>query len=162
GWSQGQLLHFQGSSSPIVVEHNVFRGSSWMIQGMDGEFRYNLLVDNINEAFFRFTQENAKIHHNILINVGYARVFYPSAGFLFLADGTQVYNNTIDVGGAQLGWFNFSLLQPPDDGGSVRNNVFTGFAYQNQTAVVSGGLDYGDYNCFYNPDTNKLVRYADQ
>jgi hypothetical protein len=88
GWSQGHNLDFEGSTSPIVVEHNVFRSSSWMIQSMDGDFRYNLLIDNINEAFFRYTANNTKVHHNILINVGFQRPYYPSNGFLFLGDGT--------------------------------------------------------------------------
>jgi len=161
GWSQGHNLDFEGSTSPIVVEHNVFRSSSWMIQSMDGDFRYNLLVDNINEAFFRYTEVGAKIHHNILINVGFQRPYYPSNGFNLLADNTAIYNNTIDAGGAQLGWVENPVIRPPGSGGNVRNNVFTGLAYDTENDVITAGLAYGDYNCFFNPDTNKLTRYAD-
>jgi hypothetical protein len=161
GWSQGHLLDFEGSTSPVVVEHNVFRGASWMIQSMDGDFRYNLLIDNINEAFFRYTAANTKIHHNVLINVGYQRAYYPTNGFLYLGNGTAVYNNTIDVGGAQLGWVNYAMIQPPASGGNVRSNIFTGFAYQSPNAVITAGLAYGDYNCFYNPDTSQSTRYGD-
>lgn len=161
GWSQGQNLQFLGSTQPIVVEHNVFRGSSWMIQGMDGEFRYNLLVDNINEAFFRYTAANTRIHHNVLVNVGYQRPYYPSNGFLFLGDGTQIYNNTIDAGGRQLGWVDNPVIRPPASGGSVRNNVITGLAYDGASVAITGGLAYGDYNCFHNPDAARLVRYED-
>jgi hypothetical protein len=161
GWSQGHVLDFEGSTSPVVVEHNVFRSASWMIQSMDGDFRYNLLVDNINEAFVRYTAANTKIHHNILINVGFQRPYYPSNGFLYLGDGTAVYNNTIDVGGSRLGWFNNPVIRPPASQGNVRNNVFTGLAYQSPNDVIISGLAYGDYNCFYNPDTTQLTRYGD-
>jgi hypothetical protein len=45
---------------------------------------------------------------------------------------------------------------------SARNNVFTGFAYQNTTALFgAGAATAADYNAFYNPDTTKLTRYAD-
>ena len=43
----------------------------------------------------------------------------------------------------------------------MRNNVFTGFAYQNPTAVIAAGAaTSADYNCFYNPDTKMLTRYG--
>jgi hypothetical protein len=75
-------------------------------------------------------------------------------------DGTAIYNNTIDVGGTRLGWFNNPMIQPPGSGGNVRNNVFTGFAYQSANDVITSGLLYGDYNCFYNPDATQVTRYA--
>jgi hypothetical protein len=53
------------------------------------------------------------------------------------------------------------MIRPPDSGGNVRNNVFTGFAYESPNDVITSGLDYGDYNCFFNPDTTKLTRYED-
>src|SRR5262249_37157814 len=123
GWSQGHNLDFEGTTSPILVEHNVFRSSSWMIQSMDGEFRYNLLVDNINEAFFRFTADNTKVHHNVLINVGWRRPYYPSNGFLYVGTGTAIYNNTIDVGGTQLGWVGNPMIDASGSQANVRNNV---------------------------------------
>ena len=44
---------------------------------------------------------------------------------------------------------------------SVRNNVFTGFAYQSQTDLVaSGAVAAADHNLFYNPDTSKLTPYG--
>jgi len=167
GWSQGHNLDFEGNSTGAsLAEHNIFRGSSWMIQSMDGEFRYNLLVDNINEAFFRYTASNTTIHHNILVNVGYQRQYSPSGGLYFLGDGTQVYNNTMDVGGQRLGWLNSSAVYPAG-GGSARNNVFTGFAYERPTDLFAatdtgnpGEWAEADYNCFYNPDTTNLTRYA--
>ncbi len=167
GWSQGHNLDFEGSSSgPSVVEHNVFRGSSWMIQSMNGDFRYNLLVDNINEAFFRYTAPNTRIHHNVLVNVAYQRQYSPSGGLYFLGRATGVYNNTIDVGGKRLGWVEYSAIFP-SDGGSARNNVLMGFAYEKPTSVFAapdsgnpGQWAKADYNCFYNPDAQSLTRYG--
>jgi hypothetical protein len=162
GWSQGHNLDFEGTNSSALVEHNVFRSSSWMIQDVPGDFRYNLLVDNINEAFFRSFGAAINIHHNVLVNTGFQRVYYPSAGVLF-GDGA-FYSNTIDMGGTQVGWSANPFI--PSDSQhklkSVRNNVFTGFAYDTATDVVAAGAaTSADYNCFYNPDTTKLKRYGD-
>jgi hypothetical protein len=166
-WSQGHNLDFEGSSTATsLVEHNIFRGSSWMIQSMNGDFRYNLLVDNINEAFFRYTAKGTKIHHNVLVNVGYQRQYSPSGGLYFLGDSTGLYNNTMDVGGKRLGWVESTAVRP-SSGGRARNNVFTGFAYDNPNDVFAatdkdnpGDWAQADYNCFYNPDTKDLTRYA--
>jgi len=167
GWSQGHNLDFEGSSpAKSLVEHNVFRGSSWMIQSMNGEFRYNLLVDNINEAFFRYTANDTNIHHNVLVNVGYQRAYSPSGGLYFLGDSNGLYNNTVDVGGKRLGWVNSTMVRP-SAGGRARNNVFTGFAYETPNNLFEapdsdnpGDWAEADYNCFYNPDTQDLTRYA--
>jgi hypothetical protein len=162
GWSQGHNLDFEGTNDTTLVEHNVFRGSSWMIQSLGGEFRYNLLVDNINEAFIRFNQAGTPIHHNLFVNVGYQRTYSPSGG-VTLSDGS-FYNNTVDVGGAKLGWFNGSFVAPMGQFTltSARNNVFTGFAYQSPTPLFdTGAATTADYNAFYNPDTTMLTRYAD-
>jgi hypothetical protein len=40
GWSQGFNLVSSQAGSGILVEHNLFRGSSWPIQDVTGEFRY--------------------------------------------------------------------------------------------------------------------------
>jgi hypothetical protein len=162
GWSQGHNLDFEGTDGTTLVEHNVFRGSSWMIQSLGGELRYNLLVDNINEAFIRFNQAGTPVHHNVFVNVGYQRLYSPSGG-VTLSDGS-FYNNTVDVGGAKLGWFDGAFVAPMGQFTltSARNNVFTGFAYQNATPLfAAGAATAADYNVFYNPDTTKLTRYAD-
>jgi hypothetical protein len=163
GWSQGHNLDFEGDNSNATIEHNVFRSSSWMIQSLPpgAEFRYNLLVDNINEAFFRDVPSTTKVHHNVLINAGFQRQFLPSGGVLFAA-GT-FNNNTVDVGGTKLGWFAAPFI--PSDSthkATVQNNVFTGFAYQNQTDLVAAGsVSAADHNCIFNPDTTKLRAYGD-
>jgi hypothetical protein len=161
GWSQGMNLEFMGSGTTLV-EHNVFRGGSWMIQSYpSGEFRYNLLVDNINHAFFRGAGSNARIHHNILMNVGYQRSYEPSGG-LEQAQG-HFYNNTIDAGGARLGWDYAVFGSTGTRLANLRNNVFTGFAHESRTTLFpSGTVTAANYNCFHNPDAgSNVVRYGD-
>jgi len=163
GWSQGQNLNFEGGAQNVLVEHNMFRGGSWMIQSFNGEFRYNLLVDNINEAFFRGGSASSSYHHNVFVNVGYSRAYYPTSGMR--SCGGAFYNNTIDVGGKMLGWFDHSFIANVDNSSdkltSVRNNVFTGFAYESRNNLVEAGdATAADYNCFYNPDTTMLTPYG--
>jgi hypothetical protein len=134
-----------------------------MIQSLPpgAEFRYNLLVDNINEAFFRDVPASTKVDHNVLVNASFQRQFLPSGGVLFAAGAFS--NNTVDVGGMKLGWFAAPFI--PFDGthkATVQNNVFTGFAYQNQTdLIVAGAAMAADHNCVFNPDTTKLRAYGD-
>ncbi len=162
GWSQGQNLNFLRSNSNVLVEHNVFRSSSWMIQNVPGEFRYNLLVDNINEAFLRSFDAGVRVHHNVMVNTGFQRLYVPSGGVLF-GDGS-FDSNTIDVGGERLGWFDnpFVAADPDHRLASARNNVFAGFAYRRATPIIAAGAAAkADYNCFYNPDTTMWKRYGD-
>jgi hypothetical protein len=161
GWSEGMNLEFMGSGTTLV-EHNIFRGGSWMIQSYSaGEFRYNMLVDNINHAFFRSGGANARIHHNILMNVGYQRDYEPSGGL----ESTQAhfYNNTVDAGGTRLGWEQATFAISSTRIGSLRNNVFTGFAYGSRTTLFpAGSATAANYNCFHNPDAgSNVVRYGD-
>jgi hypothetical protein len=162
GWSQGHNIDFEGTDSATLIEHNVFRGSSWMIQGLGGELRYNLLIDD-NEAFVRANQAGTAIHHNVFVNVGFQRPYYPSGGVTLSAG--SFYNNTVDVGGDRLGWLDGSFVPSSSAENkltSARNNVFTGFAYQRPTPLFGAGtIAAADYNAFYNPDTTFLSRYAD-
>lgn len=159
GWSQGHNLDFEGECADALVEHNVFRSSSWMIQGLPGEFRYNLLVDNINEAFFRNDGAIA-VHHNVLVNASFQRLYVPSGGVLY--SSAAFYSNTVDVGGAQLGWLHFAFMPTGQQLSSVRNDVFMGFAYETPTDLIEAGATASaDYNCFFNPDTSMLTRYGD-
>ena len=159
GWSQGHCIDFEVSNSKTLIEHNVFRGGSWMVQGVGGEIRYNLLIDN-NEAFIRYNLAGTPIHHNVLVNVGFQRLYSPSGG-VGLSAGS-FYNNTVDAGGTKLGWFNAGFVTASSfQLTSLRNNVFTGFAYQNPNAIAEAGtVAAADYNDFYNPDTTQLTRYA--
>jgi hypothetical protein len=159
GWSEGHNVNYEGSAAGELVEHNVIRGGSWMLQGITGEVRYNLMIDN-NEAFFRFTDVGTPIHHNVLVDVGLRRTYYPTGGLVF-PDGS-FYNNTIDMGGTAVGWHYDSFTY---SGGStltsIRNNVFTGFNFFNPvTVIASGSTQSADYNAWYNPDSVSYTRYA--
>lgn len=164
GWSQGHNLDFEDgdNAGTFTIEDNVFRSSSWMIQSLPPgtQFQYNLLLDNINEAFFRDFDASAKVHHNVLVNSGWQRSFLPSGGVL--SGAGEFTNNTVDAGGARLGWVDGSFVA--NNGPSLsalRNNVFTGFAYQDPTDLVaSGAAAAADHNCFFNPDTTKLKPYG--
>lgn len=163
GWSQGHNLDFPDGddTGTFTIEDNVFRSSSWMIQSLPDktQFQYNLLLDNINEAFFRSYGASVKVHHNVLVNAGWQRSFLPSGGVLS-ATG-EFTNNTVDVGGAQLGWTSGSFIPDNSHLAALRNNVFTGFAYDSSTALIaSGAATSSDHNCFYNPDTTKLSPYG--
>jgi hypothetical protein len=164
GWSQGHNLDFIGDNSgTFLIEDNVFRSSSWMIQSLppNTQFQYNLLLDNINEAFFRDFGASVKVHHNLLVNASWQRTFLPSGGVL--SSSGEFTNNTVDAGGAKLGWVQGSFIRA--EGGSplaaLRNNVFMGFAYENQTDLVAAGAaSSADHNAFFNPDTTKLKAYG--
>ncbi len=164
GWSQGHNLDFPtgGDAGTFVIEDNVFRSSSWMIQSLPPgtQFQYNLLLDNINEAFFRNYGASVKVHHNVLVNSGWQRSFLPSGGVLS-ASG-EFTNNTVDAGGARLGWFDGSFVANNSSLSALRNNVFMGFAYENTTDLVAAGAAASaDHNAFFNPDTSKLKPYGD-
>lgn len=166
GWSQGHNLDFPDGddTGTFTIEDNVFRSSSWMIQTLPGgtQFQYNLLLDNINEAFFRDFGASVKVHHNLLVNASWQRVFLPSGGVL--SGSGEFTNNTVDVGGVKLGWFDRSFIRAEGAAplAALRNNVFTGFAYENQTELIEGGaVSTADHNAFFNPDTTKLTPYGD-
>src|SRR5262249_11044714 len=163
GWSQGHNLDFPpgGNTATFPIQDHVFRSSSWMIQSLppNTQFQYNLLLDNINEAFFRDFDASVKVHHNVLVNSGFQRSFLPSGGVLS-ASG-EFTNNTVDAGGNRLGWFNGSFIANNSSLSALRNDVFIGFAYENQTDLVAAGAaSSADHNAFFNPDTTKLKAYG--
>jgi hypothetical protein len=163
GWSQGHNLDFIGDNASALIQDNVFRSSSWMIQSLPPgtQFQYNLLLDNINEAFFRDFGASVKVHHNLLVNSGWQRVFLPSGGVL--SGSGEFTNNTVDAGGARLGWVQGSFIRAEGSAplAALRNNVFMGFAYENSTDLVAAGAaSSADHNAFYNPDTTKLRAYG--
>lgn len=162
GWSQGHNLDFPNGddTGTFTIEDNVFRSSSWMIQTLPAgtQFQYNLLLDNINEAFFRDYGASVKVHHNVLVNAGWQRAFLPSGGVLS-ASG-EFTNNTVDVGGQKLGWTSGSFIPDNSHLAALRNNVFTGFAYDSATTLIAAGMANAGNNCFYNPETNKLSPYG--
>jgi hypothetical protein len=162
GWSQGHNLDFPDGddTGTFLIEDNVFRSSSWMIQTLPGgtQFQYNLLLDNINEAFFRDYGASVKVHHNVLVNSGWQRSFLPSGGVLS-ASG-EFTNNTVDAGGAKLGWVQGSFVASNSSLKALSNNVFTGFAYDGSVPLIATGTAGASNNCFFNPDAANLSPYG--
>ena len=176
GWSQGfNLVFSQASSSGILVEHNLFRGSSWPIQNVTGEFRYNLIY-GYGHTWLRSGDNGAAIHHN---------VFAPEEGggevdqgiwFYSGETGIGIYNNTFDGGGNAVsnndagGEFPFAgpIVQVNSNShvDSLRNNLMTytrDFENSAGTAHVIGDAGtFGavDYNAFYSPDNSTRDNYA--
>ena len=131
----GPQPRLRGEQRHDAIEHNVFRGSSWMIQSPGGEFRYNLLLDNINEAFFRFDQAGTVTHHNLLVNSGYQRLYSPSGGVTLRPARSTTTRSTPAARSSAGSPISFVAPTGQHQLASARNNVFTGFAYQSQTEL---------------------------
>jgi hypothetical protein len=177
-WSQVHALAVSSPGPGLVVEHNVIRHGQWVVRGLAGEFRYNLVLDADAHNFIVGPAAGTHIHHNIFAR--YCTVdpnLNSSVAVIYKGDDIQIYNNTFDGGGKDLArvW-HVPVIEVGPDGflSSLRNNVFynhpTRFA--NGTATVRPGfaekkttpaparLGYADYNLFFNPDAAEKVNYA--
>jgi hypothetical protein len=174
GWSQGFNLSFScefcsgSTGSGILVEHNLFRGGSWPVQDLSGEFRYNL-VYGYGHTWLRSAVSGAVIHHNL---------FAPEAGggdlnqgmwFYGGETGIQIYNNTFDGGGPLVGDFAGPTVQVSNTSqvASLRNNLITFSRNQDNGSAASprvvgdtGTLTSADYNAFYSPDNSNHDNYS--
>lgn len=165
-WSQGFNFDYYRADSSVLTEHNFIRDSSWPVQSLAGEFRYNV-VYGYGHTWVRSTQSNASIHHNIFAPGGDGGL---NAGIQCYGgdSGLLVYNNTFDGGGSALGDFAGPTIDM--SGGSavasLRNNLITFSRNQNNTSpgddrVVggAGAYVYADYNAFYSPDNDNKTGY---
>ena len=174
GWSQGFNMVASGAGGSVVIEHNVFRGSSWTVQDVAGEFRYNLIY-GYGHTWLRSGNDGAAIHHN---------VFAPEQGggesdqgiWMYGGEsGIQIYNNTFDGGGDAV-TENFAIGNFPFTGPvvemsnnshviSLRNNLMTyttNFENGPGNPHVTGDPGtFGtvDYNAFYSPDNTTHDNY---
>lgn len=176
-WSQVHTLAV-GSCSELLVEHNILRHGQWVVRGLSGEFRYNLVLDADGHNFIIGPQAGTRIHHNIFAR--YCTVdpnLNATIGVIYKGDDIQIYNNTFDAGGKSLArpWH----VPAIEIGGSaflasLRNNVFfnhptnfgagsatirPGFT-EKKTDPGPARLGYADYNLFYNPDAKVIQNYA--
>ncbi|HEX6834412.1 MAG TPA: hypothetical protein VF132_12825 [Rudaea sp.] len=174
GWSQGYNLVFSQAGSGILVEHNLFRASSWPIQNVTGEFRYNL-VYGYGHTWLRSGDDGALIHHNVFAPEEGGGELDQGIWFYSGESGIQIYNNTFDGGGNAVsnndagGDFPFAgpVVQVSNDShvASLRNNLMTytrNFENSNGTAHVIGDAGtFGtvDYNAFYSPDNGTRDNY---
>ncbi|HYT87430.1 MAG TPA: right-handed parallel beta-helix repeat-containing protein [Gemmataceae bacterium] len=177
-WSQVHALAVGRTCSGVVIEHNVIRHGQWVVRGVTGEFRYNLVLDADAHNFIVGPSGRAHIHHNIFAR--YCTVdpnLNSSIAVIYKADDIQIYNNTFDGGGKDMArpW-HVPAIEVGSEAflTSLRNNVFynhpTKFA--SGTAIVRPGfaekktepgparLGYADYNLFYNPDAAARDNYA--
>jgi hypothetical protein len=171
-WSQGFNLVLTGSSPDLLTEHNVIRAGSWPVEGLAGEFRYNLQVGYGHE-WVRMLHSNARVHHNVFVPEGGgglgAGIWAYLPYFLPTATGIQIYNNTMD-GGAFTGDFAGAFVEianPLITVSSLRNNLFTyarnignGSAGNPLVMATDGSLLYADYNAFYSPNSSQVENYA--
>jgi hypothetical protein len=162
----------------LIVEHNIIRHGQWVVRGLTGEFRYNLVLDADAHNFIVGPAGRCHIHHNVFAR--YCTVdpnLNSSIAVIYKADDIQIYNNTFDGGGKELArrWHVPAIeVGPSAFLASLRNNAFVnhptrfangsatvrpGFA-EKQTSPGPPRLGYADFNLFYNPDAAEKRNYA--
>jgi hypothetical protein len=177
-WSQVHALSINGPCPGLVIEHNVIRHGQWVVRGLTGEFRFNLVLDADAHNFIVGPAGRCHIHHNIFAR--YCTVdpnLNSSIAVIYKADDIQIYNNTFDGGGKNLArrWHVPAIEVGPNAFlASLRNNVFYNHPtrFTNGSATVRPGftekqiapgpprLGYADFNLFYNPDAAVKRNYA--
>ena len=164
-WSQGFNFYYQGAGSDVLTEHNFIRDSSWPLQYLAGEFRYNV-VYGYGHTWIRTTASNATIHHNLFTPGGDGGL---DAGVQCYGgeSGLRIYNNTFDGGGAYGDFSNATIdMSGGSQVASFRNNLvtFSRNASSGSPGAVrlkggSGAYAYADYNAFYSPDNSNKTNY---
>lgn len=177
-WSQVHTLAVGSPCPDLLVEHNILRHGQWVVRGLAGEFRYNLVLDADGHNFIIGPQAGTKIHHNIFAR--YCTVdpnLNSSINVVYKGDGIEIYNNTFDAGGKSLArpWHVPAIEVGPDAFlASLRNNVFFNHPtnFSSGTATIRPGfterlteagharMGYADYNLFHNPDAKVIRNYG--
>ena len=169
-WTEGENFDFTSSGGGHLIEHNLIRGGSWPERGMSGEFRYNLCV-GFGHSWLQDTVNGTRIHHNLLVPENLPGDEGSGAGitFLYAESALQIYNNTLDAGGAAAGNFPgpFVYIKGDVSVSSLRNNLFTFgvsngphvFADVNDAGTTRGTFLSVDYNAFYSPDAGTANNY---
>ena len=177
-WSQVHTLAVVSPCPELLVEHNILRHGQWVVRGLSGEFRYNLVLDADAHNFIVGPQAGTRIHHNIFAR--YCTVdpnLNSSIAVIYKGDDIQIYNNTFDAGGKTLArpWHVPAIeVGPSAFLASLRNNVFFNHPtnFSTGSATIRPGfvekksdpgparLGYADYNLFYNPEAKSIQNYA--
>lgn len=177
-WSQVANLAVVAPCPNLVVEHNIFRHGQWVVRGLAGQFRYNLVLDADAHNWIIGPAAGTHIHHNIFAR--YCTIdpnLNSGIGVIYKGDDIQIYNNTFDGGGKDLQrvWHAPAIEVGPDAVlASLRNNVFFRFPtkWYWGTATIRPGfqekiadprparLGYADFNLFHNPDAEVRRNYA--
>jgi hypothetical protein len=177
-WSQVHTLAVIAPCPGLVVEHNVIRHGQWVVRGLAGEFRYNLVLDADAHNFIVGPTAGTHMHHNIFAR--YCTVdpnLNSSISVIYKGDDIQIYNNTFDAGGKDLArpW-HVPAVEVGSQAfvASLRNNAFVNHptSFSSGTATIRPGftekktapgparLGYADYNLFHNPDAREKQNYA--
>ena len=172
GWSQGFNL-ICDNCQDLLAEHNVIRDSSWLVQSLSGEFRYNLVV-NSGHNWIRTLTTGTKVHHNLFVHGVHGGGVNSGVWLYNDRKDVAVYNNTFDGGAPTVRAFAAPMIELSAGCSlaTLRNNVFTGVASPENVGprpVVDRGakenagdarIAYADYNCFWNPGAAKAANYA--
>ena len=169
-WSQVSTF----TSGPgVLVEHNIIRDGEWIVQFVEGEFRYNVICDSYDHNSIR-NGSVGSFHHNLLLATkphhgmgaenGVIGVIYPPKNG---QTGFELYNNTFDC---------YDIYESPgvtmgkdEVVKSLRNNVFYRFKLtpklvSTPNAIIFGpgseAMLYADYNCFFNPKASVKTIYS--
>ena len=177
-WSQVHTLSVQAPCPNLVVEHNILRHGQWVVRGLVGEFRYNLVLDADGHNFIIGPSGKTHIHHNIFAR--YCTVdpnLNATIGVVYKGDDIQIYNNTFDGGGTsmQRPW-HVPVVEVVKEAmlHSLRSNAFVHHPtkFNMGTATIRPGfteritdpaperLGYADYNLFFNPAAAERKNYA--
>ena len=177
-WSQVHTLAVGGSCSGLIVEHNILRHGQWVVRGLTGDFRHNLVLDADGHNFIIGPVGRCRIHHNIFAR--YCTVdpnLNSSIRLVYPVEDVQIHNNTFDAGGRKSArpWHVPAIeVEASSFLAGLRSNVFynhpTRFA--SGTAIIRPGFDeklttpgparlgFADFNLFHNPDAADPRRYG--
>jgi hypothetical protein len=168
-WSQ--VASFT-TSKGALAEHNVIRDGEWIVQFVEGEFRYNVICD-INDHNFLRNGSTGRIHHNIFFAGKPEHPPGSQGGCIFVVyepkpgeQGVEVFNNVFDANNA----LNVPGIEVNPKGfvKSLRNNAFVRFAHQEKfgntgqamirphfseplTTPLPERLGYSDFNLYHSP-----------
>jgi hypothetical protein len=177
-WSQVSTFT---TAKGALAEQNVIRDGEWIVQFVEGEFRYNLICD-INDHDLLRNGSTGRIHHNIFVAGRPDHRAGQMSGCIFIVyapkegeQGAEIFNNTFDAGGTM----NVPGIEVNPGGlvKSLRNNVFFNFAHgekyiksaqamirptwsEDLTVPPPVRLGYSDYNLFYSPLAKVKKNYA--
>jgi hypothetical protein len=177
-WSQVHTLNIVAPCPDLLVEHNILRHGQWVVRGLAGEFRYNLVLDADGHNFIIGPTAKTRIHHNIFAR--YCTVdpnLNSTIAVIYPGEGIEIYNNTFDGGGKDLArpWHVPAIeVAPKAFIASLRNNAFVNHPtnFGAGTATIRPGytekktdpgparLGYADYNLFHNPHAKSSQHYA--
>ena len=96
-WSQVHTVQVGAPCPGLVIEHNVLRHGQWVVRGLAGQFRYNLVLDADGHNFIIGPTAGTHIHHNVFAR--YCTVdpnLNSTVAVIYKGDDIQVFNKLDD------------------------------------------------------------------